>query len=283
LNYRHAFHAGNFADVLKHVLLASTVVHLRRKPGAFRYLDTHAGIGVYDLGGTEAARTGEWRDGIGRLQTAPLSPALRALLQPYLELTAGFGQAGAAPVYPGSPEIVRALSREHDRLVLCELHPDDAAALAARYAGLRRVTVLALDGWLALKAQLPPPERRGLVLVDPPFELAGDYDRLVRGLVAAYRRWPTGSYLLWYPIKDIAAYARFRAAIGATAIADMVAAEIRVRAPAAIPSLHGCGVILVNPPWDLPDRLGAVLPELAAVLAQGPGAAGTVERITGEG
>ena len=173
MNYRHAFHAGNFADVLKHAVLARIVAHLGLKPAPFRYLDTHAGAGVYDLSSEAAQRTGEWRGGIGRLHDEALAPAAEAVLEPYRRALARVDPERTLRLYPGSPEIVRALARQEDRLLLVEKHPEEAAALRYRFGGDARVRVVERDGWTALGAFLPPKERRGLVLVDPPFEEPG--------------------------------------------------------------------------------------------------------------
>ena len=178
MNYRHAFHAGNFADVVKHATMVRILLHLRAKPAAFRVLDTHAGAGSYDLFGAEASRSGEWRAGIGRLNAAPLAADVRALLAPYLEAVMARNGAGPLAVYPGSPVLARAFLRPQDRLTACELEPNAAAALGRQLDGDRRSKAIAIDGWTALNAYLPPKERRGLVLVDPSFEDAGDFQRL---------------------------------------------------------------------------------------------------------
>src|SRR5262245_45796376 len=202
MNYRHAFHAGGFVDVLKHAVLARILVHLCAKPAAFRVIDTHAGAGRYDLTGDEAMRGGEWRDGIGRLLGAAIGEKARDLLAPYLDAVAACNGAGRLTVYPGSPFLVRALLRPQDRLIACELEPVAAAALARNLARDARCKAVAIDGWTALKAYVPPKERRGLVVVDPPFEETSEFPRLAQGLEAAHRKWPGGSYLLWYPIKE---------------------------------------------------------------------------------
>jgi 23S rRNA (adenine2030-N6)-methyltransferase len=217
MNYRHAFHAGNFADVLKHAVLCRILVYLRQKPAAFRVLDTHAGAGRFDLAGNEASRTGEWRAGIGRLLTASLAPQAAELLAPYLDIVRQANSdaanseqpnseqadsGGPLRVYPGSPLIAQALLRSQDRLVSCELEPGAVTALGRHLGGDRRAKAVEIDGWTALGAYLPPPERRGVVLIDPPFEKPDEFSRLATGLTAAYRKWPGGSYMLWYPIKD---------------------------------------------------------------------------------
>ena len=202
MNYRHAFHAGNFADVVKHAVLVRILVHLCAKPAAFRVIDTHAGAGRYDLNGPEAARSLEWREGIERLVTAAIGARARILLAPYLDVVAACNGAGGLTSYPGSPAIVRAFLRPQDRLLACELEPSAAAALARYLAGDRRSKALSIDGWTALHAYVPPKERRGLVLTDPSFEDSGDFVRLGQALEAAHRKWANGIYLAWYPIKE---------------------------------------------------------------------------------
>ena len=213
MNYRHVYHAGNFADVLKHAVLTRIVEYLKQKPGAFRVIDTHAGVGLYDLSSAEAQKTGEWRDGIARLLDAKLTDEPAGLLAPYLDTVRGFNAGQPFRHYPGSPVIAKALMRGPDRLTAIELHPEDAFALRTRFHDDWQVRVIELDGWLALGAHVPPKEKRGLVLVDPPFEKEGEFDRLVEGLRKAHRRWPGGTYALWYPIKDRHAVERFRATL----------------------------------------------------------------------
>ena len=268
MNYRHAYHAGNFADVVKHAVLARIVDYLKRKPGAFRVIDTHAGIGLYDLSDEEAQKTGEWRDGIGRLLEADLPAAAQALLSPYLDAVRALNPDGGVRFYPGSPLVSRHLLREADRLTAIELHPQDALALKERFAGDWQVRVIALDGWLALGAHLPPKEKRGLVLVDPPFEKEGEFDRLVDGLAKAHRRWPGGTYVLWYPLKDHAAAARFRERLRQTGIAKMLDIVFELRAPSPEPRLDGCGMVVVNPPFVLEDEMAVLLPALVAALGE---------------
>ena len=201
MNYRHSYHAGNSADVLKHAVLARIIAYLQRKDQAFRVIDTHAGIGSYDLSSTEAQKTGEWRDGVGRVMAAQLSPDLAAFLAPWLETVKALNPEGGLRHYPGSPRLTRLLLRKQDRLTAIELHPDDSRQLRALFEGDYQVRVIELDGWLALGGHLPPKEKRGLVLIDPPFELDGEFDRMIDGLARATRRFPGGTYLLWHPIK----------------------------------------------------------------------------------
>src|SRR6218665_1595395 len=202
MNYRHAFHAGNFADVVKHLILVRILDYLKRKDAAFRVLDTHAGIGLYDLEGDEAGRTGEWVEGIGRVMAGGLSGPAGALAAPYLDAVRAQNPDGGLRFYPGSPFTPRPLLREQDRLFALELHPEDAEALRENFAGDIQTRATHLDGWAALGTHLPPREKRGLVLIDPPFEEKGEFSRMVSGLAKAHQRWPGGIYALWYPIKE---------------------------------------------------------------------------------
>ena len=273
MNYRHAFHAGNFADVVKHVVLARIIAHLKEKPAAFRVIDTHAGAGVYDLAGAEASRTGEWRQGIGKLMGAPLAPAVRDLLAPYLDAVAAFNPE-MLKVYPGSPVLAQHWLRAQDRLVVCEREPNAARALAARLRGDNRVRAVAIDGYTALNAYVPPKERRGLVLIDPPFEQSDEQDRIAQGLAAAHRKWPTGIYALWYPLKDPRENEGLVRRLTRLGIARMLRAQLTLPAKSA-ERLRGSGLILVNPPWKLEGELGVLLPALAEALGGGPGQGAT--------
>lgn len=282
MNYRHAYHAGNFADVVKHAALARLVDYLKVKDKAFRVIDTHAGIGLYDLSSEEAQKTGEWRDGIGRVIDHPLPPEAAALLGPYLEAVRSANPGGGLKRYPGSPMIVRRLLRKQDRLSAIELHPDDARKLARRFAGDFQTRVIELDGWLALGAHLPPKEKRGLVLIDPPFEEKDEFGRLIDGLIKAHRRWPGGIYALWYPIKDRRAVNSFRAGLSASGIANIIDLRFDVRAPSSEPRLEGSGMVVVNPPFTFEKEMRVVLPALHKVLAETPAARWSVEWLAGE-
>lgn len=275
MNYRHAFHAGNFADVLKHVVLARIVAHLNLKPKPWSYLDTHAGIGLYDLGGPEAERTGEWRNGVGRLRDRRLGAAAETLLAPWRSVLAELGPER----YPGSPELVRRLARADDRLRLCEKHPADFASLAAAMGRDRRVKAVEIDGWTALGAWLPPPERRGLVLIDPPFEEPGEHARMAAAFLKALQVWPTGTFALWRPIKSPAADAAFLEPIRRAGLGDLIDVELDVRAPGDPAVLSGSAMLVANPPWTLAAELEAGLPEIARLLGQGPGARARIEVI----
>ncbi|MEO8667432.1 MAG: 23S rRNA (adenine(2030)-N(6))-methyltransferase RlmJ [Bauldia sp.] len=282
MNYRHAFHAGNFADVVKHAVLARLIERLKEKEAAFRVIDTHAGIGLYDLTADEATRTGEWREGIGRLYDRVLDPPLAALFASYLAAVRAANGGGALRRYPGSPWIARHLMRDADRLTATELHPDDAKSLAALFARDKRVKVIALDGWLALGSFVPPKERRGIVLVDPPFEEPGEFDRLAARFAEAHRRWPTGMFALWYPVKDLAVIDRFRLALSASGIKRLLRAELMVRGRATAGRFNGAGLVICNPPWQFEETLAQMLAALKPILASGPGAAVLIDPISGE-
>ncbi|MET3590975.1 23S rRNA (adenine2030-N6)-methyltransferase [Mesorhizobium shonense] len=282
MNYRHAYHAGNFADVVKHAVLCRLVEYLKQKDKAFRVIDTHAGIGRYDLASVEAGKTGEWQGGVGRLFEATLEPRAAALLQPYLQAVRAENPDGGLRRYPGSPLIVRHLLRKQDRLTAIELHPEDAARLKAVFAGDFQTRVIELDGWLALGAHLPPKEKRGLVLVDPPFEEEGEFPRLVENLRRAHRRWPGGIYALWYPVKDRKAVAAFRAALKETGIPKLLDIGFEIRPASNEPSLDGSGLVVVNPPFTLEGELRIMLPALHRLLAAEQPSRWTVDWLAGE-
>lgn len=282
MNYRHAYHAGNFADVVKHVVLTRLLDYLKQKDKAFRVIDTHAGIGRYDLSSVEAQKTGEWQGGIGRLIDASFAAPVTALLAPYLETVRSLNPEGGIQKYPGSPLIARHLLRKQDRLSAIELHPKDVAKLRTLFAGDFQTRVIELDGWLALGAHLPPKEKRGLVLIDPPFEEAGEFERLVDGLIRAHKRWPGGIYALWYPIKDRKAIIAFRKALKQSGIPKLLDIEFEIRPASSQPSLDGSGLLVVNPPFTLGGELRTLLPALHRVLAVEKPAHWSLEWLAGE-
>lgn len=267
MNYRHAFHAGNFADVVKHVVLTRIVLYLHDKPSAFRVIDTHAGAGLYNLTSVEAQRGGEWQSGIARVLSASFSADAAALLAPYLDIVRAFNNGDKLTAYPGSPLIARALLRPQDRLVACETVDDVRSSLIRALRHDPQGRVVDLDGWTALGAFLPPQERRGLVVIDPPFEQRDEFDRLADGFAAAFKRWPTGVYLMWYPIKDRSAVERFARRVGDIA-GKVLRLDIAVAPPSAGAGLTSSGLLVVNPPWTLQRDLSVVMPELAKVLGR---------------
>jgi 23S rRNA (adenine2030-N6)-methyltransferase len=267
MNYRHAFHAGGPADVVKHAVLVRILMHLRQKPAAFRVIDTHAGVGLYDLRGPEATRSPEWRNGIDRLLSASLDSEARALLAPYLEAVAALNSGGEIATYPGSPALARMLLRSQDRLVACELEPNAAAALARHLGGDRRVKAVAIDGWTGLNAYLPPPERRGVVLIDPPFEAIDEFSRLAQAMEAAHRKWATGIFVLWYPLKGRQDSEVLARRLRRSAIPKVLRLEVDFALHDARGGFGGCGLIVVNPPWTLSDEAGVLLPLFAKVFS----------------
>jgi 23S rRNA (adenine2030-N6)-methyltransferase len=274
MNYRHAFHAGGFADVIKHIVLTRILIYLHEKPAAFRVIDTHAGAGRYDLQAKEARRGGEWLTGIARIMQARFSEAAAPLLKPYLDIVRAFNPRAELQAYPGSPLIARALLRPQDRLTACEV---EATARKHLIDALRRdpqARVVDLDGWLALPAFVPPSERRGLVLIDPSFESRDEFERLGEGFAAAFAKWPTGIYLLWYPAKSRRAtdqLARHVAAVAASTrpAGKCLRLEFSVAPQTLDAPLSSTGLLIVNPPWTLQGELKTVLPELERPLGQG--------------
>ncbi|MCR9120919.1 MAG: 23S rRNA (adenine(2030)-N(6))-methyltransferase RlmJ [Phyllobacteriaceae bacterium] len=272
MNYRHAFHAGNFADIVKHVILTRALTYLQRKDKPVFVLDTHAGLGSYDLESESARKTAEADDGIGRLwphlDGAP--DAVAALLAPFADAVRSLNPTGEPRFYPGSPALIAHLMRPQDRAVFCELHAEDHNVLAARFARRKRIRVENVDGWQALKTLLPPPERRGLVILDPPFEARNEFDVMLDGLEAAARRFATGTYLAWYPIKHETAVAAFRTGVGQR-FKDALLVETTVAAPADA-AFHGSGMAIINPPYTLASELDTLLPWLIERLERTPGA-----------
>ena len=277
MNYRHAFHAGNFADVFKHVLLTRLLDYLMRKDAAFRYIDTHGGTGLYDLAADAAQRTGEWRDGIGRVDAAAITGPVRALLDPWLEST---GVVHGKPVlYPGSPLIAQKLLRRQDRIIACELHPRDVDALRENVGRDKRVKVIELDGYVGLKAFIPPTEKRGLVLIDPPFESPDEFDVLTQALVQAQAKRPGGIYAAWYPIKDDSAR-EFGAHLVDAGLERVLRIELTVAPVDPDGPLTSTGLIIANPPFVLEDEAKLLLPWMVRVLGRGTGAGFTVSKLT---
>lgn len=275
MNYRHAFHAGNFADCMKHALLVLLIRRLAAKDKPFRVLDTHAGIGAYDLSGSEAERTGEWRRGVGRLLDLTEGP-----LADWLALVRN---AGFPPRYPGSPSLVRMMLRPNDRLVLCELHEEDHATLRTLFRGDPQTAVHKRDAWEALTGLTPFAEKRGLVLVDPPFEVEGEFERMAEGLALVAHRFRAGVQAHWYPIKHRAPVRAFHTALAESGVRDILACELWLREPTDPQRLNGCGLVVVNPPWRFEEEARAILEALLEHLGEGePGQGCSVTRIAEE-
>jgi 23S rRNA (adenine2030-N6)-methyltransferase len=282
MNYRHDFHAGSFADVFKHAVFCRILDYLRQKPAAFRVIDTHAGSGLYDLASEQATRGGEWRDGIGRVTQATFSAGAAALLKPYLDVIGALNEPGRLRTYPGSPALARAWLRPQDRLIACELEETAARSLAYHLRGDARIKCLAIDGWTAWSAYIPPVERRGVVLVDPAFEQEGDYRRLAHGFAAALKKWATGIHAIWYPIKGRPEPDALAKSIRRLAPAKILRAELAVSTLADPSRLNGSGLVIANPPWTLQRDLSVMLPELLRVLRRDDKAAYRVDWLAGE-
>ena len=268
MNYRHAYHAGNFADVVKHLALTAILLHLRRKDTPFAVIDTHAGRGVYDLAGEKSGRTGEAANGIGKLGDVTADGALGE----YLRI------AGGGAIYPGSPLIAAMLLRPQDRLVAIEKHPEEFAALKAALAGPHTARAEEGDGYARLSALLPPPERRGVVLIDPPFEAEDEFAAEADALRNGLRRWATGIFLLWFPIKSAAEAKAFEGEILNTGVKKAVRIDLDIGTPAnAIGTktrLTAAGLIVVNPPYGFAEEMRAALARIAPLLS--PNAIATV-------
>jgi 23S rRNA (adenine2030-N6)-methyltransferase len=274
MNYRHAFHAGGFADVIKHIVLVRILTHLQDKPAPFRVIDTHAGAGVYDLTSDEAHRGGEWLTGIARLMQARFSETTLPLVEPYLDIVRAFNPKADLKAYPGSPLIARALLRPQDRLTACEVEPSARKRLIDALRRDTQARVVDLDGWVALPAFVPPKERRGLVLIDPPYEAKNEFERVAEGFAEAFAKWPTGSYLIWYPVKSRRATDNLTRHVAEVAGAGAppgkcLRLEFSVAPQVAEAGLTSAGLLIVNPPWTLAAELKKILPELEKPLGRG--------------
>ncbi|TKB48183.1 23S rRNA (adenine(2030)-N(6))-methyltransferase RlmJ [Ferrimonas sediminicola] len=264
LSYRHSFHAGNHADVLKHTVQALILESLKRKEKPFVAHDTHSGVGRYDLTSEHAEKTGEYVDGIGRLWGEDCPEELH----PYLKAVKALNPSGNLRYYPGSPLLTRALIRDQDRMVLTELHPSDFPLLKQEFARDRRVRVYQEDGYARLKASLPPQERRGVVLIDPPYELKGEYQDLVKGVKQGIQRWATGTYAIWYPVVRRQEINRLEKALEASGIRKILQIELNVTGDTHEFGMTGSGMIVINPPWTLEQQMLKLLPWLTDKLAQ---------------
>ena len=279
LSYRHAFHAGNFADVFKHVVLIRILAYLVHKDAPLLYLDTHAGAGTYALDAPQAGRTGEYREGIARLWRQSELPAA---LREYVELVRSFNPDGKLRNYPGSPRIAADLLRQQDRLEFCELHKSDYALLEAGFRGDRRVHCQAGDGFAVATARLPPMERRALVFIDPSYEMKGDYARVVEALLGMHRRFATGVYALWYPLVDRRLTEALKSRVADSDLRNVLNLELVREADPSRAGMRGCGMFVVNPPWTLKAELQPALDALARLLAGPRGANVTVEQVSPE-
>jgi len=280
VNYRHHFHAGNFADVVKHVILLALIKGMQRKEKGFLYLDTHAGRGLYDLGkaekGDSLERKPEWPEGVGRLWNLPTCPEL---VRSYLQLVRRCNTEHGEPVdsatvafYPGSPWLAQALARPQDRLMLCEKHPEECEILRDELSIAQHATVQQLDGYLGPRACLPPPEKRALVLIDPPFESQDEFSAIISCLQDGLRRMPAATFAVWYPLTERARIDAFFDDLAELRLPPCWTAELCMAGPDAGIRMRGCGLLVINPPWKLDEDVSPLLPWLEINLSQAPGA-----------
>jgi 23S rRNA (adenine2030-N6)-methyltransferase len=286
MNYRHVYHAGNHADVLKHIVMMRALMHLKKKDKPFLFLDAHAGVGLYALWGDEALKTLEWQEGVGRFYdpsgcAVPLSTDVEALLQPWRQVIASVNATGQ-PLshYPGSPGFALPGLRNTDRLLLNELHPEDFRKLADFVAGDPRVALSEADAAVVVKAHLPPPERRGFILIDPPYEREDEARRAVKMLRDAHHRFATGAYALWYPVTGDGLSDLIAREVSALSIPKTLKAELLVRRAVTDGGLAGSGLILINPPWPTAEELAVLGPALLERLRQNDGARWMLDWLT---
>lgn len=273
MNYRHAYHAGNFGDVVKHLILCRVLTYLKRKDAPFFVLDTHAGTGRYDLTATEPLKTQEFKDGIERFMAAiPDAPSdVAQLCAPLTELLGRLNTDGLK-TYPGSPLVSQSLIRRSDRLSLVELHPDEFTALSEGFNWAKNTKTHQMDAWAAMKAQLPPKENRGLVLIDPPFEDRDEFNAILRALYEAHKRFAQGTYMIWYPIKDMPMIASFREVLSGMELGKTLDVRLMRKSAGATPEFVGTGMVIINPPYVLEQELEILLPWLTALFESAPGA-----------
>lgn len=269
MNYRHSFHAGNFADVFKHVVLTALVNSFFKKETPFCYLDTHAGAGIYDLQSKEALKGKEFENGI-----LPLIDSSRKALGPkqsienFIRCFRKLNSNQNLQYYPGSPEVVRQLLRPQDRIVLSELHPEEYISLKKQFPHHKQIAIHNQDGYLSLKAFLPPKEKRGLILIDPPYENIDEFEKLIEMVPQAIKRFETGVYAIWYPIKNRAPVDYFLRVMKEKISRPMLVTELSIQ-PEDLPThLNGSGMLIINPPWKVEEELKEVLPTLWRILSK---------------
>ncbi|HEK3153175.1 TPA: 23S rRNA (adenine(2030)-N(6))-methyltransferase RlmJ [Proteus mirabilis] len=263
LSYRHSFHAGNHADVLKHIVQTLIIESLKEKEKPFLYLDTHAGAGRYQLTNAHATRTGEYLEGIARLWQQEEVPEL---ILPYLEAVGSLNTSDELRYYPGSPLLAAKLLREQDLLMLTELHPTDFPLLRTEFSRDKRVRVCREDGFGQLKSKLPPASRRGFALIDPPYELKQDYSAVVKGIVEGYKRFATGTYAIWYPVVHRQQIKRMLKELEATGIRKILQIELAVKPDSDQLGMTASGMIVINPPWKLASQMASILSWLHKTL-----------------
>lgn len=268
LSYRHSFHAGNHADVLKHIVQSLILNALQQKETPFVYHDTHSGVGRYDLTHEWSEKTGEYKQGIGRLWLQTDTPAA---IDSYLDAVKALNQGEELRYYPGSPRIARAHLRAQDRMVLSELHPSDYPLLEQEFARDRQVAIYKQDGFARLKASLPPKERRGLVLIDPPYELAKEYRDVVQAIAQSHKRWSTGIYAIWYPVVNRCDIEDMLEGLANLGIRKILQIELGVAPDTNQRGMTASGMIVINPPWKLESEMQTILPFLKQAIAPATG------------
>ncbi|NRA72649.1 MAG: 23S rRNA (adenine(2030)-N(6))-methyltransferase RlmJ [Gammaproteobacteria bacterium] len=279
LSYRHSFHAGNFADVLKHTVQSLIIESLQQKPTPFVYVDTHSAAGRYNLSDSKSEKTGEYKQGIARLWHRNDIPEL---MRPYLSTVQALNPTDKLQYYPGSPMVAKTLIGHHNRMELTELHPTDIELLRQEFSGDRKVRIQQIDGYKGLKATLPPAQRRALVLIDPPYELKTEHDDAINGIVASHKRFATGIYALWYPMVSRAQVNRFCEKFAKQGIRNILRIELCVKADTNEFGMTGSGMIIVNPPWKLEQQMQQLLPWLTEQLKQDDSAKFTLEWLVPE-
>lgn len=281
LSYRHSFHAGNHADVLKHLVLMLIIESLQQKEKGFYYLDTHAGVGRYRLFSEEAEKTAEFSEGIGRLWQYPLAD-LPTEIGRYIKLIKSLNGSDTLRYYAGSPLIAAMMLRPQDRALLTELHPTDFPLLRNNFKQFDNIVTKRDNGFQQIKATLPPKERRGLILIDPPYELKEDYDLVVEAIREGYKRFATGIYAIWYPVVFRQQTKKMIKGLEATGIRKILQVELAVRPDSDKLGMTASGMIIVNPPWQLEQQMKSILPLLTEVLAPEGVGSWTVQWITSE-
>ncbi len=287
MNYRHEFHAANFADVFKHIVLVRMIEHFKGKEKAFRVLDTHGGSGQYILPPANQrnhkGKPPEWVDGIGRLLDWKPSRAVSQLIQPYLDIALSEKDEEGALVYPGSPLIAYKAMRNQDRISASELYPPAYESLKAIFAGNYQAKIFNLDGWLIPGSHIPPKEKRGLMLIDPPFEIEGDFWRMAEAVTGASKRWSGGTVALWYPLKHRPEVQGFKNLLMEREVSNLLCLELQIDKPGTIPTLFGCGMLIRNPPFKLQGEMETILRELGPRLAAQPNSASwSIKQLTAE-
>ncbi|EPS3422850.1 23S rRNA (adenine(2030)-N(6))-methyltransferase RlmJ [Vibrio fluvialis] len=268
LSYRHSFHAGNHADVVKHIVQSLILSALQQKDKPFVYHDTHSGVGRYDLTHEWSEKTGEYKQGIARLWQQTEVPED---IHSYLDAIKALNDDGELRYYPGSPRVARAHLRNHDRMVLTELHPSDYPLLEQEFHRDRQVAIFKEDGFARLKGSLPPKERRGLVLIDPPYELAKEYRDVVQAIAQSYKRWATGIYAIWYPVVNRCDIDDMIEGLQGLGIRKILQIELGVSPDTNERGMTASGMIVINPPWKLESQMQSILPFLKEAIAPATG------------